>query len=88
MSKKVFKWLIADLIFVGIMTLLFFWIKGGVISVIPNETAKAITNVVLWVIYGIADFVVLIWFLYYWGCERKWEQMKWWANRKFKVIKK
>lgn len=88
MSNKVFKWLIADLFFVGIMTLLFFWIKVGVIWAISNETVRNITDIVLWMIYGAFDFIVLIWFLYYWWCERKWEQMKWWANRKFKVIKK
>ena len=88
MSNKVFKWLIADLFFVGIITLLFFWIKGGAMSIISNETAKAIANIVLWGIYGIADYILLIWFLYYWWCERKWGQMKRWANRKFKVIKK
>ncbi len=85
MNNKVIKWLIADLVFVGIMTLLFFWVKGGIISAIPNETARSITNIVLWVIYGIADFIVLIWFLYYWWCERKWEQMKRWANQNFKL---
>lgn len=47
MSNKVIKWLIADLIFVGVITLLFSWIKGGVISVISNETARTITNTVL-----------------------------------------
>lgn len=88
MSNKVFKWLIADLFFVGIITLLFFWIKGGAMSIISNETARTITNTVLWIIYGIADFMILIWFIYYWWCERTWEQMKRWANQQFKVIQK
>ena len=88
MSNKVIKWLITDLIFVGIMTLLFFWIKGGVIWAISNETVRNITDIVLWVIYGAFDFIVLIWFIYYWWCERTWEQMKRWANQQFKVIKK
>ena len=40
MSKKVFKWMIADIIFIGVMTLLFLWIMRGIMFAISNEKIK------------------------------------------------
>ena len=62
MSKKVFKWMIADIIFIGVMTLLFLWIKRGIMFAISNEKIKEYINVALWILYAIADFFVLIGF--------------------------
>ena len=84
MSKKVFKWMIADIIFIGVMTLLFLWIKRSIMFAISNEKIKEYINVALWILYAIADFFVLIWFLYYWWCDRKLTQLKSCINRKLK----
>lgn len=81
MSKKVVKWMIADLVCISIITLLFLWFKKGIISSITNETAQNSVNIILWIIYAIVDIFILIWFLIYWWSDRKWTKLKCWGNK-------
>lgn len=86
MSKKVIKWLIADLVFIIIFTLLFLLLKNGVVSAITNKAVRSSANILLWVIYAGMDLFVLVWFLIYWWCDRKWTHIRHWGTKKINVL--
>lgn len=85
MSKKIINTLILTLLAAGAITVLFFLLKDRAVESISNESARKTTAAVLWVLYAAVDFFLVIRFLYYWWCDRKWTKIKKWAKRKFGI---
>ena len=76
MSKKVFKWLIADAIFAAIVTLLIIWLGNVISARFDNETAKTVIFYVKTAVWIVIDFIVLFYFLLYWWSDRTWTNIK------------
>ena len=76
MSKKVFKWLIADAIFAAIVTLVIIWLGNVISARIDDETAKAAIFVVKTAAWVVVDLIVLFYFLLYWWSDRTWTNIK------------
>ena len=76
MSKKVFRWLIADTVFAVAVTLLILFLGNAASDAIDNETAKTGIFVAKIVLCVIVDLVILFWFLLYWWSDRTWTKVK------------
>ena len=76
MSKKVFHWLIVDIVFAAIVTLVIIWLGNVISTRIDDETIKDVIFVVKTAIWIIVDLIVLFYFLLYWWSDRKWTNIK------------
>jgi hypothetical protein len=76
MSKKVFKWLIADIIFAIIITYGIIFVKKFIAIRFDSMQTQMIIHKSGTVISIIADLIILFWFLLYWWSDRKWTNIK------------
>ena len=83
MSKKVLKWLIADIIIAVAVTFLVIWLGNAASNIVDNETARTVIFYVKTALWIVIDLIVLFWFLLYWWSDRKWTNIK----NKFKKTK-
>ncbi len=84
MSKKVFCWLIVDLIFAGGVTLGCILLGHAIAQHMGNAVAAKGVSVLFTAIYCVVDAITLFYFLLYWWSDRKWTAIK----RKFKKLKR
>lgn len=82
MSKKVKKYLVIDLIVMGIVTVLGLWISG-LCGGMSNEWVGIALKILVNGIWIIFDLIFVFFFFLYWWSDVKWTQIKAWARKRF-----